>query len=449
MNENSEQRRLNEERFQEEAKRVNASRPLLKRVLGKDKVGSIDIAQQEAEAWNEWREIESTEAQSPLNELLKTKKSPAYRPFIVDTPEAVENYVGNSERGFGFAFGYGMVKMFGGTPSPEMTQRMLGRLEWPEGMWGIEREKFNNLLIRLIESKIKELGNDHIRPLTILELASGRTYGDKDPNYGNPWLSRYAKIKFGDSVNVSITEALNDWTVNSESVVIAKKNGALDISDDVPLEGKSLTGVESLEPTKKFTPNSKDSNIEYFVRPRLDPVFEKMVFGINTYGNIDLHNIDSVKAFVGIQEEKFDIIFSKNSYEIVEPEQFKDLLSDKGIFVSGGLWKDHFYYPVTRIAQKKGEGMASPHSTKDQDVDSYLMENGILEKPELTVDEIERKRVGELFSTQMTAGISHDKVVIPPNPEYIPPAQRAEEFISQIKSGLNAGINTAKTELGL
>lgn len=443
MSEDSEFRRQNEERFQEEATRSNANRPLFQRVLGKNKVESVDIAQEEAEAWNKWRDIESVESQSPLNELLKTKKAPAYRPFIIDDPEAVENFSGSAERGFGFALGYGMVKMFDGTPSEEMAQRMLGKLEWPQE---IAAEKFNDLLIRLIESKIKELGHNSSRPLRILELATGRTYGEKDPNFGTPWLSRYAKIKYGDSVNISIADTLNDWVTDSESVVIFKNNGVLNISDDASINKNAIIGPEALRPTKKFISSDKGPEGDNFIRPRLDPVFEKMCFGINAYGNIDMRSDESIRAFVGIQDEKFDIIFSKNSFEVVEPKQFKDLLSDKGIFISGGLWKSHFYYPVTRIAQKSGENLTSPNSQTDAAVDIYLQENGILEKPALTVDAIEQKRVGELFSTQMNAGIDHRNIVIPPNFGYIPPTRRAEEFISQIKSGVQAGMVTAKSE---
>jgi hypothetical protein len=254
----------------------------------------------------------------------------------------------------------------------------------------MSHEIFNDIMGDLIEKKVKER-KDSSRPISILELAAGRTYGEKDYNYGTPWLSRLSKIKYGDAVDISICDTVNDWASGSppgaiediEPVVFFEKNGVLNIEEGATFKASAKSaGPESLMPTKEFSPIAESDGQRFFVRPRLDPVFEKMVFGLNAYGHTDMNDNKSIRASLGIAEKTFDIIFAKNAYNLPSAEQISDLLSEDGLYIAGGFYKGHLYHPITRLAEKHEDKLGNSEVNFQDRVNDYLWSQGLLPRNE-------------------------------------------------------------------
>jgi hypothetical protein len=182
----------------------------------------------------------------------------------------------------------------------------------------------------------------------------------------------------------------------------------LDIYDDTERDPRARTaGPESLFPTKRFAPTFQDKKRSYFVRPELDPVFEKMVFGLNAYGNVDMGSSENIRALLGIQDEKFDLVFAKNSYRRVEPAALADLLSDNGMYIAGGLWKGPFYHPVTMLAERNGDNVEAPDDLSHEGMDGYLKARGILGKEESVhrANRFQRRRAAKEFISRVKEGV--------------------------------------------
>jgi len=446
MSERFELPEINDKRFEEEAKQRDKKRPILKRLLGKDKTNPVDVTHQEALVQDEWRDIEAEESRSPLNEIAHKTGTGLYRPFILDTPEEVEAYADRDpRRSFGFAAGYGVARMFGAVPGAKMIPRILGGMK--EGK--MAKESFNDFISRLIQKKIDDR-KDASKPLRVLELGAGRTYGedayfsDLPQNYGTPWLSRFLKITYGDAVDVSICDIVSDWVKTPRSIPLEQKaedkgpivfcaeKGTLDVCHDaqnyVPL---GATGPESIAPTKTFSPVIAEGDRKLFARPRLDPVFEKMVFGVNAYGNVNMRDNKNIRALLGTTTGDFDLVFARNVYVWPSPDEIEPLLSDSGTYINGGFWYEEDYYPVIDLAEKNGkrEKMNVLRNTPEEILEKGGFDDHFRNQGLIGPDE------------SLANPLDHEKQRAN--------ARRAIEFIATVREGFSRGVAEAKKQFAL
>jgi hypothetical protein len=445
---------INQERFRGEAEEHNKARSITKKLFRRSELSATDIAHEEALVRDAWQKIEAEEAQSPLNELIPGE----YRPFILETREAVEAYEGDPRYSLGFVTVYGMKKMFGAVPDEELSHRIFGGTEY------IEEETFNEILLNLIAKKIQERP-DQSKQLSILELSAGRTYGETlnyaragGYNYGTPWLSRLTKLTYGNSVDISIVDAVNDWGTTEpfkemgrhedmSPLLLEAHQGILTAHDGDPKGYSESLEPQNLMPTKRFSPVLKRRNGDSsFFRPRLDPVFEKMVFGLDAYGHIDITDADKIRAGLGQADKTFDIIFAKNTYERISNDQIPGLLSEDGIYLAGGFHLDHKYTPMQRLVHKNKGVATAIEPGHDYDFmeafDDYLRSQGLLSDAEsLSGQAIFSREEPDEVTRKILSG-EWDK-------SYKPIRQRkqtmngAEEFISLLKQGAERGIQQA------
>lgn len=387
-------RKINEARFRAEAEEKSGKPPFIRRVFGMNNKDPRGSAEEEARALNRWRDIEKRESESPLNDLARENGEKIYRPYILDNPRAVEAYANHDPRWrLGFSLSYGLSRMFGGVPGKETSARLLGGMEEDK----IKQESYNELVLRAVEQKLRNR-KDGSAPLRILELAAGRTYGelsykglydtDMSKNYGAPWISRLLKMKFGDAVDVSVVDLVNDRVMHPDSildpqedpgaVVVDVQGGTLGFRDDLRTEiPRGAAGAASIFPVKEFVPTSVKDGHALFPRPRLDPVVEKMLFGVNAYGNVNMRTNENIRAIMGDANGTFDFIFAKNAYSLPTIRQIAELMSDHGMYMSGGFWQGDTYFPLDNIAEKNGKKMEVPKSHYPAAFDAFLQEKGL------------------------------------------------------------------------
>jgi hypothetical protein len=302
----------------------------------------------------------------------------------------------------------------------------------------------------LIEKKVKER-KDSSRPISILELAAGRTYGEKDHNYGTPWISRLSKIKYGDAVDISVCDMVNDWasglpletTEDTEPVVFSENDGILNIKEDMRFKDLSKSaGPESLIPIKEFSPIAERNGEKFFICPRLDPVFEKMVFGLNAYGHTNMRDSKSIRASLGIAEKTFDIIFAKNAYDLPGAEQISDLLSEGGLYIAGGLYRGPFYYPITHLAEKYEDKLETSTVNRQNRVDDYLRSQGLLSQDESIYPPYFTEQAGQRISKEFDLSMKHGRLYQDDELQKRIAARRnqAEELVFLVKQGAEMGI---------
>jgi hypothetical protein len=430
-------REINERRFKREAESSGGKPSLLQRVFGKGKMSHLGPAEEEARILDRWRDIKEQESRSPLNELSRENGAKVYRPYIIDTPGSVEAYANHDSRWrLGFSLGYSIARMFGAVPDESMLPRILGGMEENK----LNKESFNDLIFRSVEKKIRDRKDPSV-PVRVMELAAGRTYGESSyqglygynvsEHYGVPWIARLLKMRFGDDVDVSICDMVNDWvkkpgTIDNPQedpgpIVLGMENGVLKFCDDTkehPLG--NVTGPASIAPTKRFLPTATEEGRGLVPRPRLDPVFEKMAFGVNAYGNVDMRTNQNIRAFLGSADETFDLIFAKNAYALPTEKQIAQLLSDSGTYMSGGFWQGDAYYPIDNLVERKGKGIELPKRHTPDEFDRYLQEKGFLPEGR----SIYRADAAEL-----------DK--------------EAKELLSLMREGFAQGVAEAKKQLSL
>jgi len=169
----------------------------------------------------------------------------------------------------------------------------------------------------------------------------------------------------------------------------------------------------------------------YFARPRLDPVFEKMVFGVNAYGNVNMRDNKSIRAFLGAADGEFDLVFARNVYVWPSIDEISPLLSDQGTYVNGGFWYEDEYYPMVDLAEKNGktEKMNVLRNTPEDIIkkggfDDHFKKQGLLAPGASLTD---------------PGSYAHQRER----------EQAAAEFLEAVKEGFSDGAAEAKAQFGL
>ena len=210
------------------------------------------------------------------------------------------------------------------------------------------RSGLERLQDEFISTEIGKRMGQQERPLDVLEVGAGRSYGQKSEDYGAPWLARRLAAHFGSRIRItasdiigtdqavcilSIREQLqvNDLTLDSSSKLSFSQlgtNGVFCVQEitRLPRESASkgrfqdqLREIDALVPD----PISPNAGARWAIlRPALDPVVEGL-FGVEVIQKINYLNPAS------LGRRKFDFVFARHLMpsELPQAEAIQTALS--------------------------------------------------------------------------------------------------------------------------
>ncbi len=171
----------------------------------------------------------------------------------------------------------------------------------------------------LIENEIK-LQLEHraswdqqtVYPLQVLELGAGATHPGITSDIGAPWLARKLKLEHGDLIDMTISDGRGGMSKMPDRM-------------DIRLEqSKHLVRLMKLEDRNPFSGMKSDRFGEYFdgrwdeqrqcvrfVRPVLDPEFERITHGLEV-----IHGVDIFSPKGRLEAGGYDVIFARHQHPV-------------------------------------------------------------------------------------------------------------------------------------
>lgn len=190
-----------------------------------------------------------------------------------------------------------------------------------EGPFRGEIRNADDQVIALVEERLK--AHNYETPLNILEVGGGSSYpAYENFHVGAPWLSRALKLRFGDLVNIVVTDLTPLFSYGRGTYVHCAANSKIEVrtgyadpdlrpafaADNAPVpfealpEGARLACGIPLEELRG----------KVFHRPVLDHDFEGAVFGLEVREHVDFTRLEQY-----FMPGEFDIIFGRH----LEPEE--------------------------------------------------------------------------------------------------------------------------------
>ena len=99
-----------------------------------------------------------------------------------------------------------------------------------------------------------------------------------------------------------------------------------------------------------------------FPRPRLDPVVEKMLFGVNAYGNVNMRTNENIRAIMGDANGTFRFYFRQERILIADDQANCRIDVRSRDVYERRIWQGDTYFPLDNIAEKNGKKMEVPKS---------------------------------------------------------------------------------------
>jgi len=235
---------------------------------------------------------------------------------------------------------------------------------------------------------LKKMLSGQSAPLRVLEISAGRSFPSADC-YGAPWLARLIKQEFGERVSVLVSDSCDSKLAGFCRRIELTQSGAFRIHPAFDFGRPEYDGLREqlvdcvndeffgprfcrldrrwMEAAEKAAGRYgtgslfPDKDSSWFVRPVLDPVFERTIFGIEAAGLTPMHFIP--RLFRG---QTFDFIFGRH----LEPwykesqEVFEALLpllsrNGKGLVHIGGLGRSrdtYFSFDRTGLRAERPDG---------------------------------------------------------------------------------------------
>lgn len=190
--------------------------------------------------------------------------------------------------------------------------------------------------------------------LSLLEVGSGTTWGNRDHNFGVPGIARILKHAFPHRLNVTVTDRecgydlfirdLHGRLIHGEfkddrpplGVRIAPLNpdGTL-----APLTSEELHATRQRDPefshvlcslAHAFTCNPEDPRTTVFVRPRIDSEVEALLYGVRALSGVNyLFLIQDLQKHGELS--RFDFVFGRHLCPVSLPsrvQHLKDILPE-------------------------------------------------------------------------------------------------------------------------
>ncbi|MFH1457371.1 MAG: hypothetical protein ABIF17_04670 [Patescibacteria group bacterium] len=210
-----------------------------------------------------------------------------------------------------------------------------------------------------IENQLK-LGKGKVN---VLEIGAGTSYfQDPHGHYLEPRYSRAMQVLYEDKVDITSTDIMPDKVDEGFFIISVNENGHLfcegmdhlkkneigqgdkvfDFHSQAsgvyrhPKDGYkfipiSLEYIELLKQNKLFDEPVSSSYSKLYIRPMVDPLFEKLVYGLNFRGGVNMFKLRE-----NFPEKKFDFIFASMLEPWIEEswqgkiEDISNMLADKG-----------------------------------------------------------------------------------------------------------------------
>jgi hypothetical protein len=179
--------------------------------------------------------------------------------------------------------------------------------------------------------------------LSLLEIGAGTTWGSSDPHFGVPGLARALKQALPDALKIVATD--REWGFD---IFLVLPDGLLihhQYRDDRPPKGlgsslwkncASLAPLSAVELTRSvrvdteferfleaqkssFNVDMLDTRCRIYIRPRVDPEVEALLYGVQSFGKVDYTEL--VESLIKVdRRERFDLVYGRHLCPVLSTE---------------------------------------------------------------------------------------------------------------------------------